>query len=145
MIKVINVINTAKISKEDFEKLVKFYQNYDDEKFEIILVIPKNSGQLDVTELSKIRVIEIEELEKNIWNIDVLGELIRIFKKEKPYIVHSYESRMAELAAKFIKDCKVVFTGKQELINVDKKTKILKLKFWNELIPDNITVIDKTL
>ena len=57
MIKVINVINTAKISKEDFEKLVKFYQNYDDEKFEIILVIPKNSGQLDVTELSKIRVI----------------------------------------------------------------------------------------
>ena len=71
MIKVINVINTAKISKEDFEKLVKFYQNYDDEKFEIILVIPKNSGQLDVTELSKIRVIEIEELEKNIWNIDV--------------------------------------------------------------------------
>lgn len=145
MIKVINVINTAKISKEDFEKLVKFYQNYDDEKFEIILVIPKNSEQLDVTELSKIRVIEIEELEKNIWNIDVLGELIRIFKKEKPYIVHSYESRMAELAAKFIKDCKVVFTGKQELINVDKKTKILKLKFWNELIPDNITVIDKTL
>ena len=42
MIKVINVINTAKISKEDFEKLVKFYQNYDAEKFEIILVIPKN-------------------------------------------------------------------------------------------------------
>ena len=78
MIKVINVINTDKILKEDLEKLAKFYQNYDGEKFEMILVIPKNSELVDVMKLSKIKVVEIEELEKNIWNIDVLIELIKI-------------------------------------------------------------------
>lgn len=145
MIKVINVINTFKVSEEDFERLINFYQNYDKKKFDITLIIPKDEKILEKISQLNLKVIEIEEIEKNIWNVDTLVELIKIFRKEKPYIIHSYESRMAELAGKFVKDCKVIFTGKQELVETNKKIKSIRLKIWNELLPDNVNYIDKIL
>lgn len=137
MIKVINVINTKSISKVEIEKLIQFYKNYDAKKFEVKIIIPIDEEFSAVLKENAIEYTEIAGIDKEKLDVDTLFELIKIFKKEKPYIVHSYGNKMAEIAAKSVKDCKLIFSDNNEIIN-ENKTKKIGFKFWNEFLPDKV-------
>lgn len=144
MIKVINVINTNCISKEEIEKLIKFYKNYDTKKFEMKIIIPSGDKISDSLKENNIEYIEVEGINKKAWSLDMLAELIKIFMKEKPYIVHSYGNKMAEIAAKFVKECKLVFSDNNENLTSDSNKK-LRNRFWNEFLPDKVINVSEIL
>ena len=139
MIKAINVINTGSLENKEIGDLIKFYNSYDDKKFEIVIVIPKEDEIKNKLKEAKLKIIEVEGLEKSIWNFQTLNSLIKIFREEKPEIIHTYENRIAQIGAKFVKDCKVIFTGND--VSETSKNKILKIKkiFWNEILADRVS------
>lgn len=139
MIKAINVINTNLVEKQEIDNLINFYQNYDEKRFELVIVIPKDNKIKNKLKKTKVKVIEIEGLEKSIWNMPTLISLIKIFRKEKPEIIHTYENRISQLAAKCIRECKVIFTGNDKSNDSNKKLNKIKKEFWNDLMVDKVS------
>ena len=80
MIKAINVINTGSLENKEIGDLIKFYNSYDDKKFEIVIVIPKEDEIKNKLKEAKLKIIEVEGLEKSIWNFQTLNSLIKIFE-----------------------------------------------------------------
>ena len=143
MIKVINIISDTNIAGAG-KCLINFCKNYDDKKFDLIVIIPKGSALKAELKKTKVRLIEIDGLKDKSWDFKALFKLIKIFRKEKPSIVHTHASSTARLAAKFAKNCKIVFT-RHSVFPVSERIKKglgrFIYKTSNELLSDKIIAV----
>lgn len=109
MIKIINVISDMNIGGAG-KCLIYFANHFDKDKFDVSVILPKGSALIDELKNTPMKIIEIDGLKNKSWDFKSLWKLIRIFKKEKPDIVHTHASFTARLAAKLFKNIKIVYT-----------------------------------
>lgn len=143
MIKVVNVISDTNVGGAG-KCIINFCKNYDKKKFEIVVVLPKGSALIDELKNTEAKLIEIDGLKDKSWDMSSLIKLIKVLKNEKPDIVHTHASSTARLAAKFVKDCKVVFT-RHSVFPVSEKIKRgigrFLYKTSNEILSDRIIAV----
>ena len=128
MIKVVNVISDTNIGGAG-KCVINFCKNYNQKEFEIVVVVPKGSAWIEELKDSRAKLIEIDGLKDKSFDIKALFKLIKIFRKEKPDIVHTHASSIARIAAKFVKDTKIIYT-RHCAFPVSNKIKIFKRNFF---------------
>lgn len=143
MIKVVNVISDTNIGGAG-KCLINFCKNYAKEKFEVVVILPKDSLLKEKLQDTGIRIIELDGLKDKSWDFKALFKLIKVLKQESPDILHTHSSVTARLAGKFLKDCKIVFT-RHSVFPVKAWVKSLPgrcvYKFLNETLSDRIIAV----
>lgn len=109
MIKVVNIISDTNIGGAG-KCVINFCKNYNKKEFEIVVILPKGSALIEELKKSSAKLIEIDGLKDKSFDIKSLFKLIKILRKEKPDIVHTHASSIARVAAKFVKDTKIIYT-----------------------------------
>lgn len=89
--------------------LLVLLKEFDREKFDVCVVLPKGSLLAPHIKELGIRIIEIDGMKDKSLDFSAIKELVKIFKKEKPDIVHTHASMSARIAAKMA-GSKVVYT-----------------------------------
>ena len=99
MIKIIHVVTDMKIGGAG-KWLLNFLINYDKSKLAIKVVIPK--GSILKTEINSldIETIEIQGIGDKSLDLSSVGAFYKLFKHEKPQIVHTHASLSARIAAR---------------------------------------------
>jgi glycosyltransferase involved in cell wall biosynthesis len=143
MIKVINIISDTNIGGAG-KCIINFCNNYDTQKFDLSIILPRGSALIDEIKKTPAKIIEIDGLKDKSLDFKSLVKLIRILRKEKPDIVHTHASSIARLAARFVKNCKIVFT-RHSVFPVSDKIKHgigrAIYKTANELLADKIIAV----
>lgn len=98
MIKVIHVISDTNIGGAG-TLLINYLKNFDREKFEIKVAVPKGSALIPRIKDVGYEVIETDGGRDKSFDVWAIGEFVRIFRREKPDIVHTHSSFSAKLAA----------------------------------------------
>lgn len=80
--------------------LVTYAENYDKNKFDVSFLLPKNSLLKAELEKRGVRVIEALNISDKSFDFKAVSELKKIFKNEKPDLVHAHASMAARIAAK---------------------------------------------
>lgn len=108
MIKVINVISDANIGGAG-KCVLTFLKHYDRQKFDLTVIVPKNS--LLIPEIKNLngKYIEVDGINNKSLDFKVIKELRKIFCDIKPDIVHAHAAMSARIAAKF-SGAKIVYT-----------------------------------
>ncbi|MBE7037501.1 MAG: glycosyltransferase family 4 protein [Ruminococcaceae bacterium] len=108
MIKVINVISDANIGGAG-KCVLTFLKHYDRQKFDLTVIVPKNS--LLIPEIKNLngKYIEVDGMNNKSLDFKVIKELRKIFCDIKPDIVHAHAAMSARIAAKF-SGAKIVYT-----------------------------------
>lgn len=89
--------------------LLTLLKNFDYDKFEVKTVLPKNSLLKPHIEELGVQVIEADGIADKSLDKNAIGEFRRIFKAEKPDLVHTHASMSARIAAKAA-GAKIVYT-----------------------------------
>ncbi len=89
--------------------LITLLENFDYDKFEVKVILPKNSLLKPHIEKTGVEVIEVDGIADKSLDTRAIGELKRIFKTEKPDLVHTHASMSARIAARMA-GAKVVYT-----------------------------------
>lgn len=89
--------------------LLALLENFDYSKFEVKVVLPKNSLLKPHIDKLNIPVIEVDGIADKSLDMGAVGELKRIFKLEKPDLVHTHASMSARIAARAA-GAKVIYT-----------------------------------
>ena len=98
MIKVIHVLSDTNIGGAG-TLLINYLKNFDKTKFLIKIILPKSSLLTPRITALGYEVIEIEGLMDKSLDLSAIGKLKKIFKAEKPHIVHTHSSMSAKIAA----------------------------------------------
>ena len=98
MIKIIHVLSDSNIGGAG-TLLVNYLKNFDREKFLIKVILPKGSLLIPRIEALKYEVITINGNKDKSLDFKAVTELRKIFKNEKPDIVHTHSSMSAKIAA----------------------------------------------
>ncbi len=109
MIKVIQVSSDTNIGGAG-KCILTFLEHYDRKRFDMAVVLPKRSLLRQLVEQLGVRVIEAEGINETSLGRKGIVSLTKIFKEEKPQIVHTHASMSARVAAKLCGGCKIVFT-----------------------------------
>lgn len=143
MIKIVNVISDTNVGGAG-KCIINFCENFDKEKFDVSVVLPKDSKLIESLNGTGVKIIEIDGLKDKSWDFKSLFTLIKILRNEAPDIVHTHSSATARVAAKFVKDCKVVFT-RHSVFPVSNLVKSVPgkmvYKFLNETLSDRIIAV----
>ncbi len=143
MIKVVNVISDSNIGGAG-KCIINFCKNYNTKKFEIVVVLPKESALIDELKNTSAKIIEVDGLKDKSLDFKALIKLIKILKIERPDIVHTHASSVARLAARFVKDTRVVFT-RHSVFPISEKIKKgigrFLYKISNEMLSDRIIAV----
>lgn len=105
MIKVIHILSDSNIGGAG-TLLINYLKNFDREKFLIKIILPKNSLLIPRIEALDYEVIKISGNQDKSLDFKAVKELKKIFKKEKPDIVHTHSSMSGKIAA-FLSGVKV--------------------------------------
>jgi len=97
-IKVINIISDSNIGGAG-RLLVNYLHNFDRSRFDIKVILPKDSDLKPYIEAENYPVIETENGRDKSLDWRAVGELVRIFREEKPDIVHTHSAFSGKLAA----------------------------------------------
>ena len=89
--------------------ILSLLKNYNRKKFELILVIPRNSLLKKEAEKYNVKIFELDNLAEKSLDVKAISGLKRLFKTIKPDIVHTHASMSARIAAKLCK-IKTVYT-----------------------------------
>lgn len=89
--------------------LLTLLENFDYEKFDVKVILPKNSLLKPHIDKINIPVIEVDGIADKSLDMGAVGELKKIFKEEKPDLVHTHASMSARIAARQA-GAKVVYT-----------------------------------
>ena len=89
--------------------LLTLLENFDYERFEVKVLLPENSLLKQHIDALKIPVIEVKGIADKSLDAKAIGELKRIFKHEKPDLVHTHASMSARIAARQA-GAKVIYT-----------------------------------
>ena len=101
MIKLIHVITDTNIGGAGIWVL-NFLKAFDREKYEVLVALPKGSLLVPKIEESGIRVCEIPNIADKSFSKEGIKEFIKLFKKERPDIVHCHASLSARIASKML-------------------------------------------
>lgn len=108
MLKVINVSSDSNIGGAG-RCVLTFLKNYDRNYFDILVVLPTNSELIEPIKKLDVRYAEIDGIAEKSLSYSAVNKFIKLFKKEKPDIVHAHASMSARIAAKLC-GIKVVYT-----------------------------------
>ena len=100
MIKVIHVISDTNIGGAG-TVLLTTLRNIDRGKFDVKVVVPKDSKLIPRIDSLGFCYITTEGGADKSLDIGAIGEYVKIFKKEKPDIVHTHAAMSARIAALF--------------------------------------------
>lgn len=89
--------------------LITLLENFDYDKFEVKVILPKNSLLKPHIDKLGVEVIEVDGIADKSLDTKAIGELKKIFKTEKPDLVHTHASMSARIAAR-LAGAKVVYT-----------------------------------
>ncbi len=89
--------------------LLILLKELDKSKFDVVTVVPKDSLLTPLIKELGVRVIEIDGIADKSLDFSAVSKLGKIFKEEKPDLVHTHASMSARIAAK-LSGCKVVYT-----------------------------------
>ncbi|MDO5396785.1 MAG: glycosyltransferase family 4 protein [bacterium] len=89
--------------------LLTLLANFDYSKFQVKVILPKNSLLKPHIEAMNIEVIEVDGIADKSFDVKAISELKKIFKAEKPELVHTHASMSARIAARQA-GAKVVYT-----------------------------------
>lgn len=89
--------------------LLTLLENFDYDKFEVAVVLPRNSLLKPHIDAMGISVTEVDGIADKSLDLGAVEELRRIFKIEKPDVVHTHASMSARIAAK-LTGAKIVYT-----------------------------------
>ncbi len=89
--------------------LLTLIENFDYDKFEVKVVLPKNSLLKPHLDKLGAEVIEVDGIADKSLDTKAISELKEIFKSEKPDLVHTHASMSARVAARAV-GAKVVYT-----------------------------------
>lgn len=84
-------------------------ENFDCDKFDVKVVLPKDSLLKEHIEKLSFEVIEVDGMADKSLSFADINKLKEIFKREKPDLVHTHGSMSARIAARFT-GAKVVYT-----------------------------------
>ncbi len=89
--------------------IITYVENYDKSKYEVKVLLP--TGSLLIPELKKrnVDIIEVSEIRDKSLDFKAISSLMKVFKKEKPDLVHAHASMSARIAAK-LSGVKSVYT-----------------------------------
>ncbi len=121
MIKVLNVSSDSNIGGAG-RCILTFLRNYDREKFEVKVVLPRGSALIPYVEKTGTAYIEADGIAETSFSKQGLKSLKEIFKKEKPDLIHSHASFSARLAAKMLR-IPIVYTRHSVFPNPENLTK----------------------
>lgn len=139
-IKVLNIISDTNIGGAG-KCVITYSNNYNKEKYELVVAMPENSLLKPEIEKAGVRVIELQGLRDKSLDIPAIKKIRKIIEIEKPDIVHTHASLSARIAAKQCKDCKIVYTRHCDFpISSKYKYKIVRLlnKKINEGLTDKV-------
>ncbi|MCL2350672.1 MAG: glycosyltransferase family 4 protein [Defluviitaleaceae bacterium] len=108
MYKILHIISDTNIGGAG-KLLLVFLANYDRDKFDISVVLPKNSLLLAEIQALGVRTIEVDGIADKSLALGAIKNLKSLYKSENPDIIHSHASLSARIAAKMAK-IKVVHT-----------------------------------
>lgn len=108
MIKVINVISDTNIGGAG-KCLLTYCAHADKSKFDITVILPSKSLLKPHLDKLGIRTIEINAMSDKSLDFGAISQLTKIFRQEKPDIVHSHASMSARIAAKRSR-AKIIYT-----------------------------------
>lgn len=108
MIKVINVISDTNIGGAG-KCLLTYAQHADKSKFDISVILPSGSLLKPYLDGLGIKTFEIDAMSDKSLDFKAISQLTKIFRREKPDIVHSHASMSARIAAKRV-HAKIIYT-----------------------------------
>ena len=89
--------------------LLTLLENFDYARFEVKVVLPKNSLLKPHIDKLGIEVIEVDGIADKSLDVGAISSLTKLFKAEKPDLVHTHASMSARAAAR-LAGAKVVYT-----------------------------------
>ena len=89
--------------------LLTLLSEFDRDRFEVKTILPRNSLLKKDIEALGVQVIEVDGIADKSLDMGAVGELRRIFKREKPDLVHTHASMSARIAAR-LAGTKIVYT-----------------------------------
>lgn len=101
MLNIINVTSDKNIGGAG-RCILTFLKNYDREKFNVKVVVPKGSALIPYIEQTGTKVIEADGIADMSYSKDGTKSLKQILKQEKPDLVHAHASFSARIAAKML-------------------------------------------
>lgn len=135
--KILNIISDTNIGGAG-KCVITYCNNYNKEKYEIVVAMPKNSLLKPEIEKAGVKVIELEGLKDKSLDIKAIKIIRNIIKKEKPDIVHTHASLSARIAARQTKDCKIVYTRHCDF-PISKVYSYKIIRYLNEKVNGSLT------
>ena len=89
--------------------LLTLLSEYDRNKYEMYVILPKNSLLKPHIEVLGVEIIEVDGIADKSLGFKCIGKLVRIIKKIKPDLVHTHASMSARIAAR-IAGTRIVYT-----------------------------------
>ena len=137
MIKVIHVISDTNIGGAG-RLLLNCLKNFDRNEFSIKVVLPKDSKLKPEIESLSCKTIEIDGNKDKSFDRSTIGELTKLFKTEKPDIVHTHASMSGRIAA-FLAGVKIRLYTRHCAFEPRKILTLFPLKQINGIIDDILT------
>jgi len=92
----------------------KVLQNYlthhDKHKYDVLVVLPKESPLADILENRGASIIRFDKLAGKSMDFKSIFPMHALFKRVKPDIVHTHASLSSRIAAKLYGKCKIIYT-----------------------------------
>ena len=98
-IKVLHVLTDRNIGGAG-RWLLYYLKYHNREKFEVKAVLPYDSLLVDAVKALDVPVIAMEEMEDKSFDKNAMKALVKLFREEKPDIVHTHASMTARMAAR---------------------------------------------
>ena len=136
-IKVLNIITDSNIGGAG-KCIITYSNNYNKEKYEIVVAMPQNSLLKPEIEKAGVRVIELEGLRDKSFDIPAIKKIRKVIEDEKPDIVHTHASLSARIAARQYEDCKIVYTRHCDF-PISKIYKYKIVRWLNKKINESLT------
>ncbi len=97
-IKILHVLTDTNIGGAG-TLLINYLHCFDREKYDISVCLPKGGALIPLVEAEGYRVIPLEHGHDKSFEMSALSEYKKLFKSEKPHIVHTHSAFSAKLAA----------------------------------------------
>ncbi|MDR0957936.1 MAG: glycosyltransferase [Clostridiales bacterium] len=123
-IKVINVISDTNIGGAGV-MLLTLAAKYDRDSFEIVTVVPTGSKLVGRLAKLSVRYIETDGIADESFSIKAVSCLLKIFREEKPQIVHTHATLSARIAARLY--------GAKGVVNT--RHSVFDVKKWKTFFP----------
>ena len=107
-IKVVEVSSDSNIGGAG-KCILTFLKTFDREKFDVSVILPRNSLLKSEVEKYRVKVFEADNLAEKSLSLSAISGLKRLFKRLKPDVVHTHASMSARIAAKRC-GIKIVYT-----------------------------------